>query len=88
MPHFSKLFTLESDAYDNGLGVVLFQCLERKLCGFIPYKRSVLFEKAHETFSDLGIINDKTSKKVGLSLQALKLPERTRRRQIYNGLNF
>ena len=25
MPNFSKLFTLESDAYDNGLGVVLFQ---------------------------------------------------------------
>ena len=25
MPDFSNLFTLESDAYDNGLGVVLFQ---------------------------------------------------------------
>ena len=25
MPYFSKIFTLESDAYDNGLGVVLFQ---------------------------------------------------------------
>ena len=25
MPEFSKLFTLESDAYDNGLKVVLFQ---------------------------------------------------------------
>ena len=25
MPDFSKLFTVESDAYDNGLGVVLFQ---------------------------------------------------------------
>ena len=24
MPGFFKLFTLESDAYDNGLGVVLF----------------------------------------------------------------
>ena len=25
MPYFSKLFTLERDAYDNGLGVFLFQ---------------------------------------------------------------
>ena len=25
IPNFSKIFTLESDAYDNGLGVVLFQ---------------------------------------------------------------
>ena len=25
MPDFSKLFTLESDTYDDGLGVVLFQ---------------------------------------------------------------
>ena len=25
MPYFSKLFTLEHDAYDNGLGVALFQ---------------------------------------------------------------
>ena len=24
MPYFSKLFTLERDAYDNGLGVILF----------------------------------------------------------------
>ena len=25
MPYFSKLFTIESDTYDNGIGVVLFQ---------------------------------------------------------------
>ena len=42
----------------------------------------------HETFSDLGIIYDKMSEKVGLPLQALKLPDGTRRRKIYNGLNF
>ena len=42
----------------------------------------------HETFGDLGIIHDKTSKKVRLSLQAMNFIDGMRRRQIYNGLNF
>ena len=42
----------------------------------------------HETFSNLGIIYNQTSKEVGILLQDLKLLDRTRRRHIYDGLNF
>ena len=44
-----------------------------------------MLEQAHETLSYLGIVNDKMPKEIRLSLQALKFPDRMRRK-IYNGL--
>ena len=58
------------------------------MCDFIPYKWGVLLQQLYETFSDLGIIYDKTSKEVEIPLKDLKLLDGMRRRQIYYRLNF
>jgi hypothetical protein len=46
----------------------IFQCFKRALSGFIPTEWDSLFQETHKPFSDLGVIHDKTPKKVHFPL--------------------
>ena len=56
-------------------------------CGAL-LQQGVLLKQTHETLSDIGIIYDKSSNKVGISLQTLQFPNGSRRSNIDNHLKF
>ena len=66
----------------GGLCESFLEVFECSFCLFILDKGYVGTEQAQETVNGCGVIRNEASKKIGLPLQTLELPERARRGKV------